>query len=134
MSGVHAPNALHARAPRRRGLADAVRGGNRPRVRSLDGNAVGGHPAGTLRGAQEDVRRVSVRAGSPGGSPHAAADPGGSPHVAAEPDGGRCGLHCPGDARDHRDGRHRARAVRTQERLLLEQGLKPMRRLLQLSS
>ncbi len=32
------------------------------------------------------------------------------------------------DSEDRRDGRHRARAVRTQERLLLEQVLKRMRR------
>ena len=135
MSGVHAPNALHAHAPRHCGLADAgLRAGSRERVRPPAGNAVDEHPAGTLRGAQEDVRRVWVRDDSPGGSPHAAADPGGSPHVAADRDGGHCGLHCPGDARDHRDGRHRARAVRTQERLLLEQVLKRMRRRLQLSS
>ena len=143
MSDVHAPNAQHARAPRHRGLADVVRGGNRPRARSLHGNAADERPAGTPRGAQEDVRRVSVQAGSSGDSRHAAVRLGGSPHAAAElGDRGRFARHGPEEHRDVRrhetgdrhDGRHRVHAVRTQERLLLEQVLKLIRQLLQLFS
>lgn len=127
MSGVRVPSVVRGHASKRRALAHAVgHAGIRARVRQLAGNGAGELLACTpVAGAREDARHAEVRTDSPGDSRHAAAQPGDRDHRARRSSGdtrGRRGVRLRA-----RDSRHRARAVRTQERLFLEAVLKLMR-------